>query len=153
MYHILRYNEVLVKIMTQRLNIARILPTGFVVLCLTLAPIQHDIIENRIKSPGSIKNVIRFQPSYKTIAIINNIVMTNEAIAQLTQAPLSISLLSRLLICDSWISSSSFFFSVIWWPPVYVYILTVLNLRYTLIFFSNSISSLIGIPYFPTKGS
>jgi hypothetical protein len=97
-YHILRYSDVLVKMITHRLNIANILPIGFVVLCLSLTPIQHEIIENRIKSPGSIKKVIRYHPSHKTIAIINNIVMINDATAQLTQAPLSISLLSRLLI-------------------------------------------------------
>jgi hypothetical protein len=70
------------------------------------------------------------QPAYRTNAItIRNVIM-NDAMAQFTQAPLSSSFLSRLLIWDSTISSLSLFLSVIGWSPSTVQVVTVLNLRY-----------------------
>jgi hypothetical protein len=58
MNHIFRYSEELVNTMTQRLEIARILPTGQSVLLFTLSPIQQEITENTIKRGGSMRNVI-----------------------------------------------------------------------------------------------
>lgn len=61
-YHRLRYSDVLVKMMTQRLNIASIVPIGFCVLFFNRFSIQHEMIENPIRRKGSMRNVI-FQPS------------------------------------------------------------------------------------------
>ena len=122
-YQRLRYNEVLVKIIVHRLKMVNIRSIGNSVLLLTLFPIQKDTTVKIIRSAGSIRNVIRGQPYHRTKATIIRIVIMNEAIAQLTQAPLSISLRSRLLICDSTTSSCSLSSSVKRWPPFYVYIL------------------------------
>ena len=70
------------------------------------------------------------QPAYSTKAITIRNVMMKDATAQFTQAPLSSSFLSRLLIWDSTISSLSLSLSVIEWSPSTEDILTDLNLRY-----------------------
>ena len=57
-YHMLRYREVLVKIITHRLKIASILPIGRDVLSPRKFSIPQEINENTISNPGSIRNVI-----------------------------------------------------------------------------------------------